>query len=49
MGGEPIYFHKGKYHMLDPEGMRYIEMGDGDLTRQLRSAGTIIQGVLMAK
>ena len=36
---QSIYFHKGKYHMLDSEGMRYIEMGSEDLTRQLRLQG----------
>lgn len=36
---EPMYHHKGKYYILDSTGTRYIDVRDGDLTRQLRARG----------
>lgn len=38
------YYFKGKYYMIDSSGERYISIGDGDLTRQLRLLGFSAKG-----
>jgi len=42
---EPMYHHRGKYYILDSTGARYIDIRDGDLTRQLRARGYSAKGI----